>query len=116
MVVIRRGAIAVGGIWRRAEWGESKHPDCDGKIKSVETSIKGHVTLEDGSIFENCAIGSLDELTTSALVSGWIKDAAVTGDERLADRPERELPNLLNRIECARHEPSNCVPGVPRSV
>lgn len=31
--------------------------------------MKGHVTREDGSSFENSAIGSVDELSTSTLVS-----------------------------------------------
>ena len=75
-VEIKRGAVTVDGIKQRVDWGESKHPDCNGKIKSVEASVKGHVTLEDGSVFENCAILSVDELSTSALVYGWIKDAA----------------------------------------
>ena len=88
MVAIMNGAVSVGGIDRRVDWGESKYSDCNGKIKSVETSVKGKVTLEDGLVFENCVIVSVDELTTSALVSGWIKDAAVTGDARLADRAE----------------------------
>lgn len=95
-VDIKDSAVTVGGIARRVDWGQSKHPDCNGRIKTVETIDKGLVTLEDGSAFENCAISSLDELTTSALVSGWIKDAAVTGSDRLADRPECELPKFVN--------------------
>ena len=87
----KSGAVTVGGIKRHVDWGESAHPDCRGKIKKVETRVKGNVTLEDGSCFENCAILSINELSTSALVSAWIKDAAVTGDDRLADRPECDL-------------------------
>jgi hypothetical protein len=90
-VEVKSGAVTVGGIKRHVDWGESAHPDCRGKIKKVETRVKGNVTLEDGSCFENCAILSIDELSTSALVSAWIKDAAVTGDDRLADRPECDL-------------------------
>ena len=91
VVEIKSGAVTVDGIKRHVDWGESAHPDCCGKIKSVETRVKGNVTLDDGSCFENCAILSIDELSTSALVSAWIKDAAVTGDDRLADRPECDL-------------------------
>jgi hypothetical protein len=91
VVEIKSGAVTVDGIKRHVDWGESAHPDCCGKIESVETRVKGHVKLEDGSFFENCAILSIDELSTSALVSNWIKDPAVTGDERLADRPECDL-------------------------
>jgi hypothetical protein len=87
-VEIKNGAVTVDGITRHVDWGESAHPDCRGKIESVETRVKGHVRLDDGSVFENCAVSSIDELTTSAVVSSWIKDAGVTGDDRLADRPE----------------------------
>ncbi len=90
-VEVKNGAVTVGGIKRHVDWGESAHPDCRGKIKKVETRVKGHVTLEDGSFFENRPISSIDELSTSALVSAWIKDAAVTGCDRLADRPECDL-------------------------
>jgi hypothetical protein len=93
-VEVKNGAVTVDGIKRRVDWGESKHPDCNGKIKSVETSVRGHVTLEDRSMLENCAILSVDELSTSALVYGWIKDSAITGDDRLADRPERDRPRF----------------------
>ena len=51
------------------DWGKWKLPDCNGKIGSVKASVKGHVTREDGSMFENSAIGCVDELSTSALVS-----------------------------------------------
>jgi hypothetical protein len=95
VVEITSGAVTVAGIKRHVDWGESAHPDCCGKIKSVETRVRGHVKLEDGSVFENCAISSIDELSTSALVSNWIKDVAVTGDERLADRPECNLARFL---------------------
>ena len=90
-VAIKNGAVVVDGIKRHVDWGASKHPDCVGKIKSAGTSVRGLVVLEDGSVFENCAILSVDELSTSALVYGWIKDASVTGDDRLADRPECDL-------------------------
>jgi hypothetical protein len=96
-IEIKNGAVTVDAIKRHVDWGGSAHPDCRGKIKSVETRVKGHVKLEDGSVFENCAISSIDELTTSALVSSWIKDAAVTGDDRLADRPECDLARLCQR-------------------
>ena len=98
VVEIKSGAVTVDGIKRHVDWCESAHPDCCGKIKSVETRVKGHVKLEDGSFFENCAILSIDELSTSALVSNWIKDAAVTGDNRLADRPECDLARFLDPI------------------
>ena len=106
VVKITSGAVTVDGIKRHVDWGESAHPDCSGKIESVETRVKGHVKLEDGSFFENCAILSIDELSTSALVYNWIKDATVTGDDRLADRPERDLPDFLIPIRsfCARVE------------
>jgi hypothetical protein len=90
-VEVKNGAVTVGGIKRHVDWGEAAHPDCRGKIKKVETRVKGHVTLEDGGFFENCPISSIDELSTSALVCAWIKDATVTGDDRLADRPECDL-------------------------
>jgi hypothetical protein len=116
-VEISNGAVVVGGIERRVDWGESKHSDCLGKIRSVETSVKGLVVLDDGSVFENCAICTVNELTTSALVSGWIKDSSVTGNDRLADRPECE-PFLGFKPESK----PRCVPPlsslhiVPRSV
>jgi hypothetical protein len=91
VVEIKDGAVTVDGIKRHVDWGESAHPDCRGKIQSVETRVKGPVKLGDGSVFENCAISSIDELTTSGLVSSWIKDSAVTGDDRLADRTELDL-------------------------
>ena len=72
LVEIKSGAVTVDGIKRHVDWGESAHPDCCGKIKSVETRVKGLVKLEDGSCFENCAISSIDELSTSAVVSSWI--------------------------------------------
>ena len=115
VVEIKSGAVTVDGIKRHVDWGESAHPDCCGKIKSVETRVKGHVKLEDGSFFENCAILSIDELSTSALVSNWIKDVAVTGDERLADRPECDLARFSQRIRsfCATVKSFRFV---PRSV
>jgi hypothetical protein len=117
-VEVKSGAVTVGGIKRHVDWGESAHPDCRGKIKKVETRVKGNVTLEDGSCFENCAILSIDELSTSALVSAWIKDAAVTGDDRLADRPECDLaPDfVLNPKQIKILWPMSAFQIIPRSV
>ncbi len=118
-VEIKDGAVTVGGITRRVDWRESKHPDCNCRIKAVETMDKGLVTLEDGSFFENCTISSLDEVTTSVLVSGWIKDAAVTGDERLTDRPECERPEFSNpevKFRARVCSAVNSIQSAPRSV
>ena len=87
-VKITGDTVNVANIERSARWGDAKHADCCGKIKSVEGKVNGKVVLENEQEFENPVLGSVSDLTTSSLVYGWVKDVAVTGTNRLADCPE----------------------------
>ena len=45
------GGDSIG--WDTIVWGDAKHHDCSGKIKSVDGKWKGKVQLENGDWFEN---------------------------------------------------------------
>jgi hypothetical protein len=98
------------------DWGEWKLPDCNGKIGSVKASVKGHVTREDGSMFDNSAIGSVDELSTSALVSS--RDGGFSCGVVIARRPEAfvTVGGAARRASSIRRcfaESSNCPSATP---
>jgi len=52
-VSIEGDAVKIGGMPRYISWGDAKHHDCSGNIKSVEEKHKGKVQLEDEQEFEN---------------------------------------------------------------
>ena len=55
-VRIEGGIVQIDGVLRKVIWGDAKHAECTGKIKSVEEKWKGKVQLEDGQEFENSAV------------------------------------------------------------
>ena len=92
-VEIKNGTVKLSGVEQTVQWGTARHADCDGTIDSVEAKVNGKVKLVNGAEFENPAITCVSDLTTGALVYGWIKDPAVTGTDRLADcDEENNLP------------------------
>ena len=68
--------VKVDGVPRVVPWGNAKHLDCTGKIKSVEEKYKGKVQLEDGKTFENIAAEDklIAKLTDDWLSKGVRKD------------------------------------------
>ena len=54
---IKGDAVKVEGVARAVTWGDAKHHDCSGKIKSIEELPGGKVKLEDGHEFENGTAG-----------------------------------------------------------
>ena len=101
------------------DWGKWKLPDCNGKIGSVKASVKGHVTREDGSMSDNSAIGSEDELSTSAMVSS--RDGGFSCGVVIARRPEAcvTVGGAARRASSIRRcfaESSNCPSATPSVI
>ena len=49
-VCIRSENVSIDGSSQVVAWGDAKHHDCTGKIKSVEVEQNGRVLLEDGQV------------------------------------------------------------------
>ena len=52
-VSITGNHVLVGDKDRKIHWGDAKHANIQGIIKSVDMMYKGKVELEDGQVFEN---------------------------------------------------------------
>ena len=54
-VTIRGDDVMIDNKPRTVKWGDAKHNDCSGIIKTVEEKLWGKVTLDNGNEFENGA-------------------------------------------------------------
>ena len=92
--------VFVDGVARTVNWGDAKHHDLQGTIKSVEEKFKGKVELEDGQEFENGDITKthFDGDGDGLLDFQEFREMLLTPEE-LERRASVELLKVFNEID-----------------